>query len=463
MLTALAALLAIPSPAAAAPGESQVPIANPDLDAACGIDILVILDESTSIANAGATNDVKTAFRAFTAALNNTGSRMAVAEFSSVARLPLSGAANRAYTTVTDASIASTFEPYINGFNPDGRTHWEDGFRVGRYFLPRQTQAVPHLTLFITDGNPNQMVREDQVTYDPGNPTVAQNEYELKVPLSDGEQTQSSENPATLRAVPNANALKATGSHVLAVAVGDGLSGSGTLDRLIAISDDDVFPDTGPFDISTTDIYREEDFSLLQDALREAAFQLCAPSVNIHKSVDENPDPGGRRSPARRGLEHEGDRRAGARGVGPAARSERPDGDGDDGRRRLRQLPVDDRGARRLDDHGDRGGAAGVRQRPVPPAPAAYITPDITTPTPMPDFVATDGGFSGTIPADAIVTCEMVNRVVPEPDIDLEKATNGHDSDTAPGRVDPDRPGGHVDLPSGEHRQRPAVRIDRRG
>jgi large repetitive protein len=95
-LTAVAALMAVAAPASAAPGESQVPIPNPDLDAACGIDILVILDESGSIANAGATEDVKTAFRAFTAALNNTGSRMAVAEFSSVARLPLPGGAQRA-------------------------------------------------------------------------------------------------------------------------------------------------------------------------------------------------------------------------------------------------------------------------------------------------------------------------------------------------------------------------------
>ena len=41
--------------------------------------------------------------------------------------------------------------------------------------------------MFITDGDPNEIVRKDQVTYDPGNPNVAANEYELKVPLADGE------------------------------------------------------------------------------------------------------------------------------------------------------------------------------------------------------------------------------------------------------------------------------------
>ena len=142
--------------AVAAPGEAQVPVANPNLVASCGIDIQVILDESGSIASAGATENVKTAFRAFTAALKNTGSRIAVSEFSTVASLPIGSA----YTVVNDATIASTFEPYISGFNPAGTTHWEDAFRVGRYFLPRPSQATPHLVVFITDGDPNVVVSE---------------------------------------------------------------------------------------------------------------------------------------------------------------------------------------------------------------------------------------------------------------------------------------------------------------
>jgi LPXTG-motif cell wall-anchored protein/uncharacterized repeat protein (TIGR01451 family) len=419
LLAVIATLLAgRATPAAAAPGESQEPIPNPDLVAACGIDILVILDESGSIANAGATEDVKTAFRAFTAALNNTGSRMAVAEFSSVARLPLPGASNQAYTTVTDASIAGTFEPYINGFNPNGRTHWEDAFRVGRYFLPRPSQAIPHLTLFITDGNPNRVVKN----------TVSPVRYSTVVPLTDGEMQDTNEDTAARYAVPNANALKATGSHILAVAVGDGLSGQDTLDRLISISDDDVFPDNTDFDISTTDIYREEDFSLLQDALREAAFQLCAPSVNIHKSIDANPD--------------------------PAVDDLQP---GEDWTMEATVAPIPQAwvlppGASGETATGTTGGDGFVNFQWTTATPTdsmitvtevveagyvndpsattcLYITPDIPTPTEMPDFAATDGGFSGTVPADAIVTCEMVNRLVPEPAIDIEKDTNGVDAD----------------------------------
>jgi hypothetical protein len=99
-----------------------------------------------------ATDEVQDAFKAFTRALQNTGSRMAVAEFSTVARLPLSGAAQSNYTTVTTDSIANVFDPYIeHRYAPFGGTNWEDGFRAGRYFLPRPDPVRPHLAVFITD------------------------------------------------------------------------------------------------------------------------------------------------------------------------------------------------------------------------------------------------------------------------------------------------------------------------
>ncbi|HEX7100861.1 MAG TPA: hypothetical protein VF377_16690, partial [Acidimicrobiia bacterium] len=67
----------VPREAESAPNESQVPIENPDLERACGLDVLVVLDASTSIATAGATEDVRNAYRAFISSLNNTGSSVA--------------------------------------------------------------------------------------------------------------------------------------------------------------------------------------------------------------------------------------------------------------------------------------------------------------------------------------------------------------------------------------------------
>ena len=282
----------------AAPGESQTPLANPDLEKKCGIDIHVVLDESGSVKDFK--GDVQTAFRAFTSALRNTGSRLAVSEFSTVARLPLSGPAKYAFTPVTDQTIADTFEPYIaTGYNPSGSTNWEDGFRVPRYLNNLQQantgssdQVVPDLVVFITDGNPNKVINHNRVTYDPGNADISDNEYENKVPLTDRETSSQNQNPATGRAVANSNGLKAQDAHVLALAVGDGLSGTGTLTRLESISGPDVYDGTGTFDIETDDVYKEDDVSKLEEALRDAAFQLCAPSITVRKLVDVTPDTG---------------------------------------------------------------------------------------------------------------------------------------------------------------------------
>ncbi|MGH9118661.1 MAG: DUF7507 domain-containing protein [Acidimicrobiales bacterium] len=429
----VAALIA-PSPAAAAPGEPPIPIPNPDLPLGCGIDILVILDESGSIGSAGATDDVKEAFRAFTRALRNTGSRMAVAEFSTVARLPLVPPFRDQYVTVTNTTISQVFDPYINGFDPDGLTHWEDGFRVGRYFLPPPDPLRPHLTVFITDGDPNKITREtgsNRVTYDPGNPVVADNEYELQVPLRENQQTQAVNNPAKNRAVPNANALKAPKSHILAVAVGNGLSSQASLNRIIDVSGPDVFTGTGSFDITTDDVYRVPDFDDLEEALREAAFQLCAPSVTVHKLIDVTPDPDTDDASPGAGWGMTAiasptpvDWVLPDSGAGDTATAA-TDGSGFVTFQWQTATPADSFVSITEEDPGG-----------VPPGfvndqsatRCIYRTPDTAGDLPL-TITITDGGFSGTVPDDAIVTCEMVNRVPPAPSIDLEKDTNGVDAD----------------------------------
>ena len=84
----------------------------------------------------------------------------------------------------------------------------------------RGRASQPHLVVFITDGDPNEVVREDRVTYDPGNPTLAQNEYELEGAARRATRRRTRTRTPPRRAVPNANALKAQGSHILTVAVG---------------------------------------------------------------------------------------------------------------------------------------------------------------------------------------------------------------------------------------------------
>jgi uncharacterized repeat protein (TIGR01451 family) len=421
------------SRAVAAPGESSRPIANPDLAVACGIDIHMILDESGSVRDYA--NDVRSAFRAFTSALNNTGSRVAVSEFSTVARLPLPGPAANSYTVVTDATQATVFEPYIsNGYRPDGSTHWEDAFRVARYLLPRPG-TQPHLVVFITDGDPNEIVREDHVTYDPGNPSTTQNEYEHKVPLSSNEVTSAGNTTAKNRAVPNANALKAQGSHILTVAVGSGLSSQDSLNRIIDVSGPDVFSGSGTFDIATDDVYRVADFADLEEAMREAAFQLCAPSITVRKLIDLTPDPGPNDTVPGPGWDMTiTSDPAPASWVLPATATGNSatvatDGNGFATFQWTTALPVSSNITVAEEDPGG-----------VPPGfvldstrtSCTQRTPDDPDDRPLP-VIPTMDGFSATVTHESIVTCEVVNRAPPEPEITLEKETNGADADAPPG------------------------------
>ena len=206
-----------------------------------------------------------------------------------------------------------------------GARNWEDAFRIGRYFLPRPSAQQPHLAVFITDGDPNEIVREDRVTYDPGNPYVSANEYELKVPLSKDSEVTSADTTNRRRTAPSRTPtrVKAQGSHILTVAVGAGLSSQSSLDRIIDVSGADVFTGSGTFDISTDDVYRVADFSDLEDAMREAAFQLCAPSVTVRKLVDLTPDPGTDDAIPGAGLGHDHDGRSGRRPSGCCRRRAR--------------------------------------------------------------------------------------------------------------------------------------------
>ena len=364
-------------------------------------------------------------------AIRYTGSRVAVSEFGTQARLPLAGAAQRSYTTVTDASIADVFEPYIQtGYNPPPigsntqYTNWEDAFRIARFFLPRPSADIPHLVVLLTDGDPTAVIREDRVTDE---------EYRTKVPLDNTEiQTGVNSDVALQPAIPNANGVKAQDSKILAVGVGAALANPASLGRLIQVSGPDVAPDDGPFDIATTDVFREEDFAELETALREAAFQLCAPSVNVAKLVDENPDPAvedlvpGAGWTMTADVDPEPSNWVLPPGATGSTATSAASADGFANFQWTTDTPTDT--------------AITVSEASQPGyvydpsvTTCTYITPDAPTPAPLPDFAVTADGFSGTVPAEAIVTCEIVNRLVAEPAIDLEKATNGADADEPPG------------------------------
>lgn len=437
LLTALVVSpLLVSEPASAAPGESQVPIDNPDLDRACGLNVMVVLDASTSIATSNATEDVRDAYRAFISSLNNTGSSVATVQFASVATLPAIGTNPAgAYVTI-DNTTSPAFNSYItNVYVPNGYTNWEDAMRVGRFFAPRPNPAIPHLVVFITDGDPTAYVNTSQVTTE---------EYRTKVPLSTNEVRTNQSSTASLGpAIPNANGLKAMGSHILAIGVGAALQNQQSVNRLIAMSGPNVFDGTGTFDIGTHDVYLEPDFSELQTALREAAFQLCAPSVSIRKLVDLTPDPGSF-DDAVPGT--------GFEGTGTVTNMTASEFDW--------VLPVGaDQNSTTATATTDAAGFATFQWTPANPTilsnftvletsdvpgfePVAgsctFRTPDAPDDQPFPFTVIDDGtgpvGFSlEGIPPESIVTCQIVNTADPVASMTLKKYTNGVDADEPPG------------------------------
>ena len=242
------------------------PARNPNLPARCGINVMLVLDESGSIAQSGATDKVRAAANAFLSALSGTGSKVSIVDFST------SAAQQVPYTTVTQAAIDNTFEPYLkNQYKPDGWTNWEDAFQ--KVAAANAAGPVGDLVVFITDGDPT--ARNNP----PGNPVTG---------LTEGDVT------AMRPAAAEADVVKEQGSHVFALGVGSAVTKETSARRLTAVSGFDQFPGVS---LSQADYTLVEKFDDLAAALKQIATELCQASVTVTKLVDEGdgkyePDPG---------------------------------------------------------------------------------------------------------------------------------------------------------------------------
>jgi hypothetical protein len=242
---------------------------NPDLAPRCGIDVMLVLDESGSIQTSGATGQVRTAAKAFLGALSGTGADVSIVEFNSRARHVIG------YTTVTGASLAGVFDPYIDATGGPGQprydpgaypgnerwTNWDDAFE--KVHEANHAGPVADLVVFITDGDPTAYDRDN------GTPVVG---------LVDGDVE------AMRRAATEADSVKAQGSHVFAVGVGAAVTTPDSARRLTAVSGPDRYPDE---DFGEADYTLVRDFAGLAAALREIAVELCQSSLTVTKLVDE--------------------------------------------------------------------------------------------------------------------------------------------------------------------------------
>ena len=230
----------------------------------------MVLDESGSIqSTAGAEAAVRNAANAFASGLADTGSQLAVIEFGSSAKRVFN------YTTVTSGAggtLATKFQPYFNGTasspadvydspSQTGQwTNWEDALQ--EVTNVNTASGVAPLVVFITDGDPTATGTSAPFTTNVASAT------------------------ALTPAIVQANAVKAQGSHILAVGVGAALNNATSLGRLNAISGPDTVTNPASLNLATTDVLAVSNFTNLPAALRTLVNELCKSSVTLNKLVD---------------------------------------------------------------------------------------------------------------------------------------------------------------------------------
>jgi uncharacterized repeat protein (TIGR01451 family) len=229
---------------------------NPPFPDKCGLNVALVLDLSGSVFEAGAQGALKQTAGALTQSLVGTPSQVALYTFGSIVPAPSATASpgsndNRPLTPVSTQEGADTVIGWINGLtqpNPGQATNWDRAlFQVAQ--SPQRFDVV----LVLTDGNPTR--------YGPFTSGGT--------PLGTGIQTRFVE---IEHSIFSANAVKNQGTKIIAVGLGDGISGAAY--NLEAIS--------GP--IEGTDYY-QADWANAATVLANVALHGCSGSLTVVKQV----------------------------------------------------------------------------------------------------------------------------------------------------------------------------------
>jgi hypothetical protein len=228
------------------------PDPNPGLTVKCGLNVMLVLDESAAAESH--TRAIRAGTLAFLRHLSGTGSHVAITVFSSTARVPELGDGSP-YLLVNDSTIADVFRPFIRGdphgstpgYNPSAANtgiNWQAGLDAAR------VEPAP-LVVFITAGNPDTFSAEN------------------------GQHTVGAD-LALFAAVEAANRAKAHphASHIFAVGVGDAVRRQALQD----ISGDQEFNGSASGDFAL-DRFPQE----LVHTLREEMLVLCKSVLTINQ------------------------------------------------------------------------------------------------------------------------------------------------------------------------------------
>ncbi|MGO1957307.1 DUF7507 domain-containing protein [Microbacterium sp.] len=243
----------------------QVAHTNPQLPQTCqaGVSAALILDLSGSVGDAGALGDLRQASKDMVDALAGTGSSMALYTFADNApRNNGSSGRNYASMSIDGTGNADTIKDRIDDYTAGGGTNWDEGI-----WQAAADQADYDLAIVVTDG--------------------------VATAYRDGGNGMDSRFIETENAVYSANALKAQGTRVLAVGVGDGTSGSAANLRAVA-GETPYGSGTAAQDADYFQSSWSELAGLLEDVARGAT---CQATIEVTKNTraygEDTPDNGG--------------------------------------------------------------------------------------------------------------------------------------------------------------------------
>ena len=256
---------------------------NPNLKASCGLDVVLVLDASKSIATSGSTADVKAAAATLVSAFKDTNTRVGITTFaSSVLSAQALVDDNTDNAATLNAAIAAYAPSTVEG------TDWEAG--VGRanaiFAAGLKRTGVQQLMIVVTDGAPNKYVDVN------GTPVPGAN---YPSPSLDAV------NPA----VDRGNLFKANGGRILGIGVGADFAAAGAATRISYLERLSQYAGTGygtvpgqtagptgvinpvtgtlynPFDPMTTDTLIQPNFVTLRTSFRAIADNVCNSTLNL--------------------------------------------------------------------------------------------------------------------------------------------------------------------------------------
>ncbi|MFA6376177.1 MAG: VWA domain-containing protein [Candidatus Paceibacterota bacterium] len=213
------------------------PVTNPTLPTNCGLDVALVMDNSSSITSDGLDQE-KTAFRGLVSDLSGTPTEFAVVSFGATAQV-------KQVFTNNISSVNNAIDSLV--YTDDVATNWEDALVKAQSVFPNRTNH--DLVIFASDGDP-----------------TVNNGSNATGDTTDGNDLYN--------AIASANIIKNSNRRIITLGVGSNV----TQANLVAISSADAY------DHAT-------DFAALGLLLKNIATDLCGGTINVTKIIDTDGNP----------------------------------------------------------------------------------------------------------------------------------------------------------------------------